>query len=63
MVGSTIRVMVSAPLRLHLPIPSSSTKKIMPNMPNTIEGMPDRDSVNSRMTLTSLLPGFAYSTR
>ena len=41
----------------------ASTKNIFPKSPYTIDGIPESVSVVSLMTLTNLLPFFAYSTR
>ena len=61
--GRVIIAMVNAPERRESPQPSTVTKKIAPNRPYTIEGIPDSVSAVILTISTSLLPLFAYSTR
>ena len=62
-VGRTTSTIVNEPVSTEYPSPRISPKKIMPKRPNTMEGTPESVSIKVRSTLTTLLPGFAYSTR
>jgi len=56
-------VVVNAPDISDNPHPRKIPKKINPNSPYTIEGIPASVSVVRRTIPTNLLPRFAYSTR
>ena len=69
--SSVLRMMSGSTMMDSVIAPDSSdsfqcswvTKNSMPNRPYTMDGMPDRVSAVRRMSPTSLLPFFAYSTR
>ena len=60
--GRIISAIVSAPERTEVPQPNNCTKKSMPKMPYTMDGMPASVSAAMRTILTNTLLDFAYST-
>lgn len=59
-VGKIIKANVSAPAHRETPF---TQNMIMPNNPNTMDGIPDNVSIKTRRTFTILEPGLVYSTR
>ncbi|CSI82246.1 Uncharacterised protein [Vibrio cholerae] len=63
MTGRIKILRVNAPERIEKPKPKIATKKVIPNRPKMIEGIPASDSVQKRMILTKRLPTLAYSVK
>ena len=62
MSGMIMSVIVRMPLSSEYPQPNSPTKKIIPKIPNTTDGMPESVSAATRTILTNTFVDFAYST-